>query len=523
MLASAPLRLSQRLRTATGYGHAIAHRARDAAAIPSPNGGLDHTYLDIWGFPGERREMSTSAGTVFLGLTRPDHGDQRLNDRQVSILAAFASSAREGMSAPSALGSSAATEAYYRFLRNDRISTDAIIAPHMKEAFGQATRGRLLVAHDTTDIRHATAEDAPDVYSLGGGLKGYRVHASLLIDEQHAAPIGIGHLEVISRPSEKGPESERWQRGVEAVAARTSDREQVVHICDSEGDAYPFMARICGLGQDFIIRECQDRVVDTDGHGTGQIMAISEELPVMGQFTVEVPKRKRTRSRPKEKKRTERSARTAILDVRFGAIRVKRPAKRSKENLPAELSLWYVYAKEADPPENEDPIEWRLWLTLPVTSLEEAVEALCLYKMRWRIEELFNALKNGCGFAKSRFESRSTSEASLALHLPIAVGLLRLRALGELGEDLAAVEVVDETQLQILRTLDKKLPSNPTAADVMWSVARLGGYLPQNQRAGWLVLGRGLSKLLTMSVAWKLARGQPLSILEQATVGDVIN
>ena len=413
------------------------------------------------------------------------------------------------------MGSSAATEAYYRLLRNPRVTPDAIIAPHMSEAYQQPTSGRLLVAHDTTDIRHATATEADDVYDLGGGHRGYRAHAALLIDEQHGAPIGLGHLEVIERPGRNGPESERWHRGVESVARETVDADTVIHLCDSEGDAYTLMARILELGQDFIIRECQDRFVTTEEGHDGPILSVSEEMTIAGQFRVDVPARKRTRTRPKEKKRSGRTERQAVLDVKAFKVLVRRPRKLSK-TLPDELAIWFVAAKETDPPEGEDPIDWRLWLTLPVTNLDEAIEALELYKKRWRIEELFNALKNGCGFAKGRFESRATSATALALHLPVAVGLLRLRALGESGRDLSPDTVVDETQLEVLRTLDSKLPRQPTASDVMWSIARMGGFLPQNKRAGWQVLGRGLTKLFTFSLAFKLARGQPLTPQEQA-------
>ena len=459
--------------------------------------------------------MECAGGEVFLGLRLPDHGDQRLNRRQVAIQHSLASAARSGVSAPSAMGSSAATEAYYRLLRNQRVMPDQIIAPHIADAYQQPISGRLLVAHDTTDIYHTTASNADDVYDLGGRRRGYRTHVSLLIDELHRAPIGVGHLEVVERPETKGPEGERWHRGVETVAQETDNRDTVIHLCDSEGDAYSLMARIIERRQDFVIRECYDRLVRIENRPEVRILSIAKDLPIAGQYSVEVPKRKRVSARPKEKKRTHRSRRTATLDVRFCEVRVQRP-KKLERTLPNELAMWFVWAKESDPPEAEDPIDWRLWVTLPVDSLSDATSSLELYKSRWRIEELFNALKNGCGFAKTRFESRSTSECALALHLPVAVGLLRLRALAETGNELPAHTVVDDVQLQVLRTLDKKLPDSPTAVDVMWSVARMGGFLPQNKRAGWLVLGRGFTKLITMSTAWKLARGHPLSPLEKA-------
>lgn len=462
--------------------------------------------------------MSLSRSTAFLGLGTPDHGDERLNRRQVGVLRSFVRAAGSQMTAPAAIGSHAGTEAYYRFLRNQRVDVEAIIAPHVDEVFMQETEGWLLVAHDSTNIRHVTADDAEDMYDLGAGDLGYVAHVSLLIDERHAAPIGVGHLEIVERTGERGHEPGRWLRGVDAVAEATRERECVIHVCDREGDSFPLMACIHRHGQDFVIRESQDRLVRRDGDDERRISEVIKQVAPFGSFVVHVPARSRAKPRPKEKKRAERSERQATLEVRSLQVRLKRPASRASEDLPDQLTLTFIVARELNPPAGEDPIDWRLWTTLSAPTIDDAIRIIRIYKARWRIEELFKALKTGCGFGSTRFESRGTSSRALALQLPIAVGLLRLRALGTIGESTRGTNVLDASQLAVLRAIDKKLPHEPTAADVMWAIARLGGYLPQNKRAGWLVLGRGLTQLLTMSLAWKLARGEPPSPAERALV-----
>ena len=54
-----------------------------------------------------------------------------------------------------------------------------------------------------------------------------------------------------------------------------------------------------------------------------------------------------------------------------------------------------IVAREAEPPEGEKPIEWRLLTNLPVDSLQDAARMIDWYRTRWEIEMFFHVLKNG--------------------------------------------------------------------------------------------------------------------------------
>ena len=64
-----------------------------------------------------------------------DLGDQRLHDRRDRVIAALEQSPDAAF--PEACATDADAEALYRFLRNPRVSLDALIAPHVA-----ATRAR---------------------------------------------------------------------------------------------------------------------------------------------------------------------------------------------------------------------------------------------------------------------------------------------------------------------------------------------------------------------------------------------
>ena len=76
-------------------------------------------------------------------------GDTRRTARLESVVDAL--SARPADSVPEALADEAAIEGYYRFVRNEAVSSEAIVDPHHRAT---ATRAELvdevLVLHDST-------------------------------------------------------------------------------------------------------------------------------------------------------------------------------------------------------------------------------------------------------------------------------------------------------------------------------------------------------------------------------------
>ena len=53
------------------------------------------------------------------------------------------------------------------------------------------------------------------------------------------------------------------------------------------------------------------------------------------------------------------------------------------------LTLYMVEAREINAPADAQPLLWRLLTTLNATSAAEAQDIVRLYRLRWRIEEIF--------------------------------------------------------------------------------------------------------------------------------------
>ena len=86
---------------------------------------------------------------------------------------------------------------------------------------------------------------------------------------------------------------------------------------------------------------------------------------------------------------------------------------------------------------------------------------------------------------------------ALAVFLPVAWNLLRIRDTGRTHPEAPARAVLSPELLEILAVLTRRpLPTEPSARDAMYAVAGLGGHLRRNGDPGWQTLGRGFERLL---------------------------
>jgi hypothetical protein len=94
------------------------------------------------------------------------------------------------------------------------------------------------------------------------------------------------------------------------------------------------------------------------------------------------------------------------------------------------------------------------------------------FRSRWLSDEYFKALKTGCDIEKRQLESCSTLLVALGVFVPIAWGLLRLRALSRTAPDTPANRVPAPTQLDLLRRHPKaKMSSTASVREALLAVA----------------------------------------------------
>jgi len=423
------------------------------------------------------------------------------------------------------MGSDADVEGAYRLMSSSRVTMADLNEAHACVAAKRArAAGRVLAIHDTTSFEFGHA-DPQEIGYLNTGKPGFLAHYTLLVALEDLHPLGIGHVEVISRekpPSKRSPkgaasrkrsagttvkdperESLRWFRGFDAVDQLLEETD-VIHIADREGDNYELFAHAIAAGQRFVVRaRVLDRKVENSDGDVDVLRTVVEGA--RGALKREVRLSARKHKGLVLSSHPDRAARMAKLEFSGTRVVVRRPKYQDKELLES-IELNVVRVIEPNPPTGAEAIEWVLYTTESIATAEDIAAVVDIYRARWLIEECNKAIKTGCRYEDRQFESLDALLTLLAMTFPIAVELLWIRAACRRTPNRPAAEVLTRVQLEVLRHMaSRKLPPKATVHDALWAIAGLGGHMKTNGEPGWLVLHRGMTKLLAYEEGW-LAR-----------------
>ena len=279
-------------------------------------------------------------------------------------------------------------------------------------------------------------------------------------------------------------ESDRWLRGGDQAKAVLGEAAMVTVLDDREGDIYEKWARLPDARTQLLTRASQDRNLA----GGGQLFATLAGLAEAHRYEFELA------ARP-----GKRSARKAVMAVRFAPVRIRRPLHCSDAAAPAESELMAIEVRELDAPAGEEPVLWRLLTTHRVESVAQAVRVIGWYRLRWHIEQLFRTLKRqGLRIEQSVIEDGAVLEklavialicATITMQLVLARAAAGRRPSAGGDETAAAMppagRVFDDAQINVLDVLQKRLqgrtlkqqnPHSPrTLAWAGWTIARHGG------------------------------------------------
>ena len=289
-------------------------------------------------------------------------------------------------------------------------------------------------------------------------------------------------------------ESRRWLDGARAASARLGTARQVIVVGDRESDIYPAFARrpddvelIARIAQNRSLAS-GERVFDAALEARGELEeAVSAKL---GQ-----------------------KARQARLRLGAGAVRLARPRNGAEREDPESLTLNVVETVEIAPPKGAKPLHWRLYTTLPVDSAAAAAEVVRLYRLRWRIEEVFRVLKSdGLKLEDTQVEAAERLFKLAALGLGATTRILQLTDARD-GSPRPATDVVDGALIAPIAAIGKTLEGNTerqkihhpegSLAWLAWITARLGGWNcyykppgPKTMATGWKQLAARLEGYL---------------------------
>lgn len=178
-----------------------------------------------------------------------------------------------------------------------------------------------------------------------------------------------------------------------------------------------------------------------------------------------------------------------------------------------------MLASETHAPEGIEPLEWMLLSTLPVTTVEEAIEKLDWYAKRWGVEIFHKVIESGCRIEERQLAEVPRLENCLAIDLVAAWRIFHLTILGRQDPEQPCTVFLEDHEWKALiafREGVEAIPAKPPSLrEATRRVADLGGFLGRkgDGEPGVKSLWLGLERLDTIAFAWRAfgpdTRGSP--------------
>jgi hypothetical protein len=270
-------------------------------------------------------------------------------------------------------------------------------------------------------------------------------------------------------------ESAVWAETVAAIG-RPATGSRFISVADRGADVFEHLEGVRDTGWDAVVRAAQDRRLATGGGSLTTLRAAC----AMGAATV-----------------LTRQGEVAVC-VAWRELELLPPRNGPAGRAP--IRVWGVRVWN-------DTLEWLLLTTLPVESLDQALEIIAWYARRWTVEEFHKAWKTGC-----RAEQRQLEEADRLVPLLGALAIVAIRLLGLRDAarcDGAAPADVPETTIRILAAkLQQPAECFTTNRDFLRGVARLGGFLARKSdgEPGWQTIWKGWFVLMILVEGYELAQ-----------------
>lgn len=469
--------------------------------------------------------QTQSFGEMHLGHAQL--GDQRRTKRLVKLVDQMCQ--RPGGTLPQKLRSPADLQAFYRLMRCDDVTHEAILDAHRQTVLKQIDERQtpVLVIHDSTEFDFTTHKSLDRLGPIGSGSRrGYIAHNSLAVDPQTREVIGLCN-QVLHRRAKvsksetnaqrrrrKSRESLLWLKATQPLPGN----RQLVDVCDRGADTFEFLEHEVNSGRRFVIRSSYNRCIflghdDPTTAEVGKLHAYVRTLPAAGEWTLEVTSKCEVKSpRRKGKKKTvQRTARTANMAVAFAPVQILPSTKKTGNYGKQPLRLWVIRVWEVDPPKGQERLEWVLLTNEPVRSFSDAYRVVGWYECRWIIEEYHKGLKTGCRIESPQFTSEDRLQPALAVLSVVTLTLLKLRDASRRpdAKTRRATAVISPLYVEALSLWrHKQFKPDWTVHDFYYALARLGGH--QNRKhdhpPGWQVIWEGWKELLPMVNGYDAAR-----------------
>ena len=407
--------------------------------------------------------------------------DARHTKRLAQLLSRL--SERPVSSIPAACHGWAETMAAYRFLNNPDMSAQELLSGHT-----HATRERIrtqevvLLVQDTTFLNYGTTQAKAGMGTVKIKTREeYLLHPTVAFTPERVN-LGVIGMKVWQRPEQpvaqerhRKPiaekESYRWLQGYQLACEvkQACPATLVVNMADREGDIQEWLVAATRREPDqraeCIIRAKENRRL-APGAAQRHLWAEMQQMSSLGTLTIALARQ------------PERPPRPVTLWVTAKLVTFQ-GARRPGGRLPP-VTVSAVYAQEPSPPQGEEPIEWLLLTSLPVTDFPWACTVVQWYRCRWEMELFFRVLKHGCKIEQLRVQTDQRLLNALAIYVIVAWRIHNITMAGRAYPEVSCEVVLAPQEWATLYTMQHHChppPTPPPLREMVRSLAQLGGFL----------------------------------------------
>lgn len=440
--------------------------------------------------------------------------DKRLDRRKEQLLSSLYKTGSRSIQSISA--SRAEQKGYYRLLKHEKVTEDALIK-EMVSRCGEVCKGQVVLSiQDSSEInlsnhRNRIVHDE-SIGPLNGNCDsiGFKIHPSFVIDAYSCYPYGFSAIDIWARKYEKEilteyeykrldiseKETHVWLESNKLTHESLKQAKAVIIVQDREGDFYEqFTEEEQQANFHLLIRSNHNRLLK---EGI-KLWDYIDSQPVLGSYKTIVT----SKSNGKQGQKRE-----ALIEVKVGKVALKRPHQKRASMPGSSAVLTVIEARESGRTE-EDSILWRLYTTWPVENFEDACQVIEWYNCRWFIEEVFKVLKKECfDIEASELESGWSVRKLTLMILDTIIKLFQMSIAYNMpeGEMPDTATMFDEQEIACLEKINSKMEgkttklSNPFTKSKLpwayWILARLGGWkgYASQRKPGFATLINGLKK-----------------------------
>ena len=386
------------------------------------------------------------------------------------------------------------------------------------EGHFQATRERmtaaadkdLVFAQDTVYLNYSGQTDMEGLGAIQGNVLGIVQHNTLAVGGQSGLPLGLVYLRNWTRGGYQSweNESQKWFASLallNELSASLPDKRLIL-VQDREADILALFKAPRAQNVHLLTRVCQARryeILDPSTQGdhqrqVGHLREQARSLLPLGHTQVTIDR---------AGKPVTLTLEVAASVVRIWPNKILSVARHQTEPLSLVVAreIEAVDAQGQSVFASDQAAEWWLVTSMDASTLDQALEIIRYYALRWRVERLHYTLKSGAlRVEKLQFDDVSTLCNALALYSLTAWRLLHVTYLARAQPQSQPEEAFSSQELEILQRAGKK-PLH-SLSDAVQALGRLVNFVPTKRQPlpGVKILAEGLAKLDILCQAWDL-------------------